>query len=205
MSFATKHGMWLQEFTRRRYLNDSREYLKEFLPMCPNIKKIDLGGIPNLSMFIQSGSLRKLEGIKTIPIEAYDPNKLEPLVRKYEKRLKELRISIIEELASDELMTCFAHISRFESLESLEIRCVFRTSDDSIIDCLQVLAKKCIKLRKLKFSIDSIDKSDRLLLALSEFRSLESLDIETVVNSKEVLNVLNNALDSNICRLLTGS
>ena len=176
IQFATKHGMWLQEFTfRPKY---STDYLKEFLQMCPNIKKIDLGFIRNLSMFIESVSWEKLKAIKTIYIRANNSDQLEPLVTKYEKKLKELRIFMIKELSSDELKTCFAHISRFESLKSLEFYYVSGTTKQSINDCFPLLAKKCIKLRKFKFFSDTFDESNRFLFALSEFRSLESLDVE---------------------------
>ena len=181
MSFATKHGMWLQEFTIWPISDFTSDFMKQFLRLCPNITKINISLGQDISHIIETTT--KLNVIKEVMIRANESHILEPVVRMYGKSLKELSI-IIKRLSSDELKTCFAHISRFESLESLKILCELQNSTQAMNECLRLLAKKCIKLRKFDFDSHSNETSNRLLFAFSEFRSLERLvlklsDIDT--------------------------
>ena len=85
-------------------------------------------------------------------------------------------MSITED--SDELKTCFAHISRFESLESLELDIGSYDSEEPIDECFELLANKCTKLRELRLKLNILLISNRLFFALSESRSLEKLVID---------------------------
>ena len=120
---------------------------------------------------IPSDTLKKLQVIKTISIETNQSNKLKPLVTKYGNTLKKMKLCLTK-LSSKELKTCFAHISRFESLESLQIRVVIRTKLESIDEFLQTSAKKLNKLKKTN-SIPTIlrhpiDCSSNSLISISE-------------------------------------
>ena len=180
ISFATKHGQWLEEFTFRPQTEYSSEFLKEFLQMCPNLYKIDISFCPDISPIIESDSLKKIKVIKKIWIGTNESDILEPLVRKYEKTLKELSIGV-SEVSSDDLKTLFAHISCFKSLESLRIQYSSDTTTQSIDDYLQSLAKKCTQLKKLKFDFN-FSESNRLFFALSEFRSIETLVLKLMLS-----------------------
>ena len=124
MSFATKHGMWLQEFIMDNCQCYNSFCVKDFLRMCQNLTKIHiLLGWSYNDFFDESDILMKLEVIGGVVIEDIEDSEtyiLELLVNKYSKRLKGFNI-VFNELSSDELKTCFAHISRFESLQSLEL------------------------------------------------------------------------------------
>ena len=125
-------------------------------------------------MIIPSDALNKLQAIEIITIRANESHILENLVAKYGKSLKKLTFRLID-LSLEDLKTFFAHISCFECLESLQFQNVIRTKFVAIDDCLQTLAKNCTKLKKFVFYPFFSETSNRLLLALSEFRSLERL------------------------------
>ena len=110
---------------------------------------------------------------------------LESLVTKYRKSLKELSVAIIE-VPLDELKTCFAHISRFVCLESLKIQYEFPTTTKAMDQCLQRLAKKCIKLKKFEFNSYNTQTSKRLFFAFSQFRSLERLVLNLKCNRQKL-------------------
>ena len=179
MSFATKHGMWLQEFTIRYSFYDREvpKYVKNFLQMCPNIKNIDINYNPFCFNEIFGESLMKLQFIKRLHIRDNHSNILELLVNKYGTRLKGIQIELNGK-DLDELKTCFAHISRFESLESLELEIQYYDSEQAIKECFILLANECTKLRELglKLNIPIIPKL--YLFLLSELRSLEKLVID---------------------------
>ena len=179
MSFATKHGIWLEEFSCQSLSELTSDLLKKILQKCPNIAKIDVYFVHDNIPIIESDLAKKLKVIKKIWIRANESDVLKALVRKYEKTLKglDIRLSVV---SLDELKTCFAHISRFESLESLRIEILFGTTIESIEEYLQMLAKKCTKLKILKFHSAYSGTSQRLFFAFSEFRSLERLDISLV-------------------------
>ena len=177
MSFATKHGMWLQEFGIDLVMFEFPDYMKKFLRMCPNIKKINIDRDleHNLDIIYESESLKKLEVIKGLRVDRKDPKGLDILVRKYGTSLKAIEISFIE-MSSDELKSCFAHISRFESLESLELKFNYDLGEP-IDECLKLFAHKCTKLRELRISNNSGLISNSIFFALSELRSLERLEV----------------------------
>ena len=152
MLFATKHGQWLEEFSFESLSEYSSDFRKKFRLKCPNIEKLHVNMGENMCPIIES-DLKNLKVIEWILIEANESDVLKHLVRKYEKTLKGLDISI-DDVSSDELKTCFAHISRFESLESLRIAVEFGSKIESIEECLQMLANKCTKLTKLNFHSD---------------------------------------------------
>ena len=175
MSFATKHGMWLQELTIWPTSHFTSDFLKQFLRMCPNITKININHDEDISYIIEETT--KLNVIKEVTISANESHILERLVTKYGKSLKEISIDLML-LSSDELKTCFAHISRFESLESFKFQYYLKNSTKALKECLHLLAKKCTKIKKIKIDCRSTETFNRLLFALSEFRSLERLVIE---------------------------
>ena len=181
MSFAAKHGMWLQELSMNDCGCDSPDCLKKFLQMCPNLKSIDIRlGYDFNSMIEESDSLPKLEVIKEVLIAENETKGLEILNKKYGKTLKGLKIEFLEFLSED-LKTCFAHISRFESLESLELelKFVYLNSEEPIDECLKLLAKKCTKLTELRFkTFQSSIKFNRIFFSFSGFRSLERLVLD---------------------------
>ena len=178
MSFATKHGMWLQEFGIDKFTGKLPNYMKKFLLMCPNIKKIDIyHSVDRLSEIIESGALMKLQVINRLSVRDNESHILKLLVNKYGTSLKGLQINI-DCMSSKETKTCFAHISRFESLESLEIKFYHKLSKRSIKKYLKLLGKKCTKLREFRLKSTTCFKFKRFFSALSEFRSLETLVID---------------------------
>ena len=176
MSFATKHSQWLEDFTIIPCTPFRSDFVQQFLGKCPEIKRINICLDNNISMIIPSDALNKLQAIEIITIRANESHILENLVTKYEKSLKKLTFRLID-LSSDYLKIFFAHISRFECLESLQFQNVIRTKFVAIDDCLQTLAKKCTKLKEFVFYPFFSETSNQLLLALSDFRSLERLVI----------------------------
>ena len=160
--FASKHGMWLEEFGIEDVHIQLPDYMKEFLEMCPNIKKININLYRNFDVFFNGfESLKKLEVIKGLRLTRDDREdwpRLDVLVRKYSTSLKAIEISFIEMLFND-IKTCFAHISRFESLESLELKielCMDFITEEQITECLKLLANKCTKFKELRINIDAI-------------------------------------------------
>ena len=141
MSFATKHGIWLEEFGIDEVFYVLSDYMKKFLQMCPNIKKIDINFECNFDILIDCESLKKLEVIKEVRLIVEASQRLNLLVRKYGTSLKAIYITFIH-ILSDELKTCFAHISRFESLESLEFKIEFSyfLTEEEFDGCLKLLA-----------------------------------------------------------------
>ena len=184
MSFATKHGEWLEDFTIIPLTPFRSDFVQQFLRKCPEIKRINICLENDINLIIPSDALNKLQAIGIITIRANESHILEPLVTKYGKSLKKLTFRLID-LSSDELKTFFGHISRFESLESLQFQNVIRTKFVAIDDCLQFLAKKCTKLKEFVFYPFFSETSNRLLLALSEFRSLERLVIYFEYNTQK--------------------
>ena len=149
IELVIKHGQWLEEFTM--IPNQScllPDYLKILMQMCPNIKKIDIGDRFK-DVIHELESLKKLRVIEGVNIHENESYVLEISVAKYGTSLKAIEI-VLYRLSSDELTTCFAHISRFESLESLEldIKCYI---EEPVEKCLKLLANKCTKLRELRF------------------------------------------------------
>ena len=181
MSFATKHGMWLEEFIMYECGCHSPDWLKKYFQMCPNLKSIDIDlNFNDFNAIIdQSDSLSKLKVIKGVVINKNETQGLEILNTKYGKTLKGLKIGFFE-LSSDELKTCFAHISRFESLESLELELEFLNlnSEEPIDGCLKLLANKCTKLTELRFETYQPIIFNRIFFSFSEFRSLERLVLD---------------------------
>ena len=177
---ATKHGKWLEEFTYGSSISSC--YIRQFLQMCPNIKKINTHIHDNNNNILVDKSFTMLEVIRCVWIYGNQSLVLELLVGKYGKSLKGLEVVFVQ-LSTNDLKTCFAHISRFESLESLDINfdypCPFT---EPIDDCLKLLANKCTKLRELRFNI--YDKvfttliSNRFFYAFTDFRSLERLVLD---------------------------
>ena len=172
-----------QEFTMlmEHYLIESPDCLKNFLQICPNLKKININcELINKhfsNIVIESDLLMKLKVIKEIHIYDNESHILELLVNKYGTSLEGLSI-VWRDISADHLKTCFAHISRFESLESLELLFIWCNIKEPIEECLKLLANKCTKLTELRFKTLSSVISNRLLFALSEFRSLEKLVID---------------------------
>ena len=185
MSFATKHGMWLQEFGIYPICEFTSDFLKQFYRLCPNIERIDISLRQDISHIIQTDLLTKLKVIKVVRISANESNMLESLVRKYGKSLKELSVAIIE-VSLVELKTCFVHISRFVCLESLKIQYEFPTTTKAMDQCLQRLAKKCIKLKRFEFNSYNTQTSKRLFFAFSQFRSLERLVLNLKCNRQKL-------------------
>ena len=145
--------------------------------MCPNIKKINIKLDKYLSMVIVF-SPSKLEVIEEVHIQADQSKSLDLLVRKYGKSLKGLKV-VLKGLSSDELKTCFAHISRFESLQSLDTEISFTREELPLEQCLQLLANELTKLRELRFkTYRSLITLNRFFFAFDNFRSLERLIID---------------------------
>ena len=191
-SFAARHGQWLEEivfveeFGMGRYVF---ECMDSFLPMCPNIKKIDIDKLGwtlnDLIGTLGNISLTKLQVIRSFIIIDGESNGLKQLFDNYGTSLKGLKI-IIAITSSDELKTCFAHISRFESLESLELE--IYENKEQIDESLKKLAKKCTKLKELGLKANKSSViSNGFFFALSEFRSLERLvlDFEDITDKLE--------------------
>ena len=189
MSFATKHGMWLQEFGIITTYLGLPNYMKKFLQKCPNIKKIDINLEPNFDVVIdKSVSLKKLEVIKEVRLKGKDSQRLDVLVRKYNLSLKAIKITF-NNMTSNELKTCFAHISRFESLESMEFKIEFSffiITEELVVECLKLLANNCTKIRELSINITPFVLTNRIFFALSEFRSLERLNVFSIYNMEKV-------------------
>ena len=178
--FGYKHGQWLVEFgSGNNPFSD--DYVKDFLQMCPNIKKLGLNDrltLDDITDHILVDSLKKLEVIDYIAIsnDNYSYDKMELFVAKYGKSLKVVRFRFYE-LSSNNLKTCLTLSSRFESLESLGIEILsLKTYIEPIDECLKQLANNCTKLRELRLkTTDSSVISDNIFFCLSEFRSLERL------------------------------
>ena len=158
--------------------------------MCPDIKKVDIYINTNFTTITnEMDILLKVEYIKELYFDENNSHLFELLVEKYRTTLKGLKL---RELSSDELKTCFAHISRFESLESLDF--VFRYSvREEIEEYLKQLANNCTKLRDLRLYISrlyswnkSFINSNRIFFALSDFRSLERLVIDFDYNTQQL-------------------
>ena len=189
MSFATKHGMWLQEFAMYDCMNELPDYLKRFLLMCPNIKKIDINLCYHFDSIIdESDSMPKLEVIKEVNI--FDSKFLKILNTKYGKSLKGLRI-VFNDFSSKELKKGFALISQFESLESLELGFDFLESKSTIEECLKLLANKCTKLTELRFKTPPLSKISRIFFSFADFLSLERL----VLDFGNIKNKLEGSVD----------
>ena len=105
------------------------------------------------SKIIESSQLNKLKVFKIISIKDNKFEVFEPFIRKYGMSLKVLAISLLE-CSSDGLKTCFGHISRFESLESLQFPDISDTNTEAIEQCLKLLANKCTKVREIVFKTD---------------------------------------------------
>ena len=181
IEFGDKHGQWLEEFGFGNISAFLNNYVKEFLQMCPNIKKIGLNkgwNVIDTTHHILVDSLKKLEVINEIAIPYYNNScrKMEPFVAKYGKSLKKIRFHF-KELSSNNLKTCLTLISRIESLESLGIEVInLKTEVEPIDECLKLLANKCTKLKELRLrTTNSLIISDNIFFSLSEFRSLERL------------------------------
>ena len=193
MSFAAKHGMWLQEIVYVEDYGFGRTFncIDSFLNMCPNIRKIDIENgwyLGNLNKTLFNTSLDQLEVISILVFE-YKSNELKQLFDNYGKSLKGLKIKIAF-TSSEELKTCFAHISRFESLESFELEfesIIAEPVEEPIDEYLKLLANKCTKLRKLCLRTNySSALSNRFFFALSEFRSLEKLFLHFEVTTDKL-------------------
>ena len=189
ISFAINHGMWLKEFTMDEVIGVMSAYMKMFLRMCPNITKIDINRVlePKFDVIYESEYLKKLEVIKTLRLKGEDSQGLDILVRKYGTSLRGIEIRFID-MSSDELKTCFAHISRFESLESLRILFYCSTnfiSKEPIDEYLKLLANKGTKLRELCIYNNSGIVCNIIFFALSEFRFLERLEV-LIFNKNEI-------------------
>ena len=193
---VTKHRKWLEELviTNRFHLN-LVEHIRmiNLIKMCPNIKKINIRLEHDFpEMFDGSDTLMKLEVIGIVFIGWEQSNRLELLVNKYGTSLKGLKV-VFKWLSSDELKTCFAHISRFESLQSLEL--LFNSCDikERIDNCLKLFANKCTKLRELRIKTSSDYRSvilNRIFYAFTDFRSLDRL----VVDFQELKNKLEGSV-----------
>ena len=85
------------------------------------------------------------------------------------------------------MKTCFSHIFRFESLESLELKIEFLGSEELVEQCLKQLANKCTKLRELRLNLYYAFISNRIFFSFSNFRSLERLiiDFEDITDKLE--------------------
>ena len=136
-----------------------------------------------------------MEVIKKVVISENKTHYLEILNKKYGRSLKGIKIEL-KSLSSDQLKTCFAYISRFESLESLEITFCSNSTEEPIDKCLKLLANKCTKLRELRFkTYHSPIKLNRIFFSFSAFRLLERLIIDfgrTTDKLKASVGCLNN-------------
>ena len=186
IELVTKHGQWLQELViMHSWSRPWPNYVKTLLQMCSNIKNIDFGvGFKYVINDLET--LKKLRVIKEVNIRENESYILEILVAKYSTSLEATDIALCI-LSSDELKTCFAHISRFESLESLELNIESIISEELIVECLKLLANKLTKLRELRFKSYNDIISERFLFAFSEFRSLNRLflDLGNTTKKKE--------------------
>ena len=190
---VTKHKKWLEELviTNRFHLN-LVEHIRmiNLVKMCPNIKNINIKLEHDFpEMFDGSNTLMKLEVIGIVFINWHQSNRLELLVNKYGTSLKGLKI-VYKRLSSDELKTCFAHISRFESLQSLKLLFNSCHIKNPIENSLKLLANKCTKLRELHIKTLSDYTSvtfNRIFYAFTDFRSLDRLvvDFEDLKNKLE--------------------
>ena len=195
IEFGNKHGQWLEEFGFRKYVCVLDDYVKEFLQMCPNIKKINLNDGCTLGDTIHQillDSLKKLEVIGDIVISGYNYSydKMKLFVAKYGKNLKKVRFRL-SHLTSNDLHKCLSLISRFEALESLGIDISSikqdKTNVEPIDECLKLLADKCTKLRELRLKTnDSSIISDNFFFSLSEFRSLERLVFNSILKGQHL-------------------
>ena len=187
MSFAAKHGQGLEEFAYDGYMYSC---VSSFLDMCPNLRKIDIDigwFLDDLNDTLVNTSLNKLEVIRGIIIDGEESNGLKDLLDTYGTSLKGLKL-IINFRSSDKLKTCFAHISRFESLKSLELEIEIFLTFEPIDGCIEQLADKCTKLRELRIKTkESSIISNRFFFALSDFRSLGRLvlDLKNATNKLE--------------------
>ena len=152
MSCATKHGIWLKNLSMpdHDYSPYIPNYVKNFIQMCPNVETIMITLGEDFSTVIDmSDSLKKLKVIKWVRISNGELNRLELLVNKYGTNLEAIQIRF-SNISSDELKTCFAHISRFESLESLKLH-IDCSPEEPIDECLKLLANKYTKLIEFPF------------------------------------------------------
>ena len=173
--------MWLEELTikPRKYFNPypviQSDCLKKFLQMCPNMKKIDIDLDQHLSMVLDDcESLKKLQVIRRFHIRRYESNNFETLVTKYRTSLKELKVYLVDP-KEVQLKTCFAHISRFESLESFEL-IVNEFCGQPIAYYFRPLTKIFAKLKQFTLKTHTTDISNQSFLSM--FRSLKRLVLD---------------------------
>ena len=159
--------------------------------MCPNLKKIDIEcdryfyfdfNYDFTMIITESDILLKVEYIKDLHFHYDHSHLFELLVEKYRTTLKGLKIS---KIPSNHFITCLSLMSRFESLESLELGFYFTFKKGSE-ECFKLLANKCTKLRELRLNTYRINDYNyeffvdcrQIFFALSDFRFLERLVID---------------------------
>ena len=149
--------------------------IKEYLKMCPNIRKIH---VINSSILLDDDKqfLPKLENYQHQweLIESNDKD-MKILSDKYIQTMKCLRISF-NELTAKELKTCFDCISRFENLRQLKLFISNFQTTEPINKNLLLIGKKCSKLSELDLSIESL-VSKSIFNLFSHFKAIKKLKI----------------------------
>ena len=190
IEFGHKHGHWLEEFVIQNILalNDD---LKEFLRMCPNIKKtklydgwsVSMSKTPDVKLF---EPLNKLEVIGDIWVtdDRASYYRLQLFVAKYAKCLKEVRFHL-HQWTSNDLKSCLTLISRFESLESFGIEISGKENEvKSIDECL----KHMTRLKHLSITCEKLKTSrnqDLFANIPTHLPNLRNLDIKVPHISKD--------------------
>ena len=183
--------LWPTIFRNHRYVPHS------LLKWCSNVKTIEFKF--NNSFIVKDQEfLPKLEIIRyPFPIKPDELTKMDILAEKYHATLRILKLSLNDRQAvsPDFHNNALSYIPRFKNLISLDIS-LWGEKDSGfhrpIDESLSLIGRKCTKLKNLSIETDSDSLlSDLFFTVLSEFKSLEKLNIEL-----EVTKTLVGSIDS---------
>ena len=184
LDFFRDYGHKLEELCLKGPTNAEINYqIKEYLKLCPNIKKVYVNTI-SILLNDDKEFLPKLEIIQNrFEINSLNIKQIEILSDKYSQTMKILNI-IISYLTAEELKTSIECIARFENLKELKLY-LFNLYDSEPIDnCLSLIGQKCNKLLKLDLSIcPYVSISNRFFRIFSEFKSIKKLKIKSSQNT----------------------
>ena len=172
--FYRKYGHKLEEL----WTNGRNDDIKPIFELCPNLK-IFYSDDTSVLFNEDKEFLPKLEQIreyfKIIPEYV---NKLYILSDKYSQTMKRFDVRF-GNLTEEELKKCFECISGFKNLRQLKFDFYSHQKfEQTIVDCLSLIGRKCTKLLKLDLSIDSsVPISDRFFDVFTHFKAIKKLII----------------------------
>ena len=153
----------------------------KFLKMCKNLRKIEMPSNHKLFVCTDKDFLPKLEIIEEIRIYSNtNQNELKTLADKYSKSLKRIGIKIVSTVKAKQLKTYLRDISRFENLQSLDLKISENYGKIETIDeSIALLAESLTHLKNFQLKIyNNFLISERFLKSLSELKTVKRLVLD---------------------------